>query len=56
MASMEQVPQGHIKELNRIIEAVMKSLKCPLSSGYACTLWPFAVRIAIPDENTGESI
>ena len=52
---MEQEPQGHVKQLYRMIDAVMKSLKCPLSSVYACKVWPYIVRIAVPDEHIGES-
>ena len=53
IASLDQIPQGHIHSLHIMIDSVMKSLNCPLSSHYACELWPYVVKAAIPDENTG---
>lgn len=51
--SLDQVPQGHIQSLHVMIDTVMKSLNCPLSSHYVCQLWPYIVKVAISDENTG---
>ena len=56
IASLDQLPHGHIQDLHILIDSMMKSFNCPLSSRYACELWPYIVKVAIPVENTGNMI